>query len=278
VQAGGNNRGGNLAAPLRTFLALLGSKSAVFCFFLMGKADCADLRFMQVKNFRDQEMREILEKDQTEDRKDDFYVIPFRLGADIVLKAAVNPSLKTKSTVYGSVPGQIIMVEEPQFALNERFTFICQQFECVYLHNVYLFKFKSEFIKEIIPCVIGIGYPTEVERVQIRAYARMPVAIETEVFLGTKDGTVTAVMEDLSVGGCRLQLPRLVQVQKGAKFQLSFLMPDNTIIKNLVCVVMNIKFLHGKKSTVIGACFAEPSATVKKIEQFCRLFAVEQIE
>ncbi|MGC9195287.1 MAG: flagellar brake protein [Syntrophobacteraceae bacterium] len=222
-------------------------------------------------------MREIPEKTETEDEKDDFYVIPLRLGADIVLKAAVNPSLKTKSTVYGAVPGQMIMVEEPQFVLNERFTFICQEFECVYLHNVYLYKFRSDFIKEIIPSVIGIGYPVAVERVQIRAYARMPVAIETEVFLGAKEGTVTALMEDLSVGGCRLQLPRLVQVQKGANFQLSFIMPDNTIVKNLICVVRNIKVLHGKKATVIGACFAEGSPVVNKIEQFCRLFAVEQI-
>lgn len=222
-------------------------------------------------------MREIPENTETEDQKDNFYLIPFRLGADIVLKAAVNPLLRAKGTVYGAVPGQVIMVEEPQFVLNERFTFICEEFECVYLHNIHLIKFKSEFVKEIISGVIAITYPKAVERVQIRAHARLSVDIETEVFLGTKDGTCTAVMEDLSVGGCRLQLPMLVQVPKGAKFNLSFTMPDNTIIKNLSCVVMNIKLVHGKKITVIGARFAKSSPAVRKIEQFCRLFGEEEI-
>jgi len=51
----------------------------------------------------------------------DLYIIPFQLGSPLVLKSTLNPVLKAKTTVYGAVPGEMIIIEEPLFSLPVRF-------------------------------------------------------------------------------------------------------------------------------------------------------------
>ena len=89
----------------------------------------------------------------------DLYMIPFQLGSDLVLKSISNPALKVKTTIYGAVPGQMIIIEEPLFSLNQRFTGLPAEFVCAYLHGNHLFKFNSKFIRHLFKNVIGIAYP-----------------------------------------------------------------------------------------------------------------------
>src|SRR5208337_4011008 len=130
----------------------------------------------------------------------DLHKVPFQLGSDLVLVSVSNPALKAKTTVYGAVPGRMIIIEDPRFALSERFAALSSEFACAYLHGNHIFKFRSKFIKHLLMNVIGIDYPDEVERVQIRSSSRIAVNIETEVLLGTKYGTISGRMTDISKG------------------------------------------------------------------------------
>jgi len=202
-------------------------------------------------------------------------VIPFRLGSDLVLKSILNPALKTRTTIYGAVPGQMIIIEEPSFFLNERYSDLSEGFTCAYLHGIYLFTFQSTFVKHLFNNVIGITYPTKVERIQIRSSKRIAVNIEGEIVLSTKAGSVSAIIDDMSKGGCRLLISKLIQIQKGAKFYLTFVLPDNHNIDNLICKVMNVTCNYDKNTTIVGVSFVGPSQTIAKIENFYRLLAFD---
>ncbi len=198
-------------------------------------------------------------------------MIPFQLGSQLVLKSILNPALKTKTTVYGVVPGQIIIIEEPLFSIQERFAGLCQAFVCAYLHGNHLLKFKSKFVKHLFKNVIGIGYPKDVERIQIRSSTRIPLNIETRIHVGTQDRAVSGRIADMSEGGCRLELPGFIEAQKGLELVLSFTLPDNQSIDNLVCTVMNVEHLDGR--VLVGAGFSGPAQTIMEVEKFCRLCA-----
>ncbi len=198
----------------------------------------------------------------------DLYMIPFQLGSQLVLKSTLNPALKAKATVYGVVPGEMIIIEEPLFSLNERFAGQCEQFICAYMLGNHLLKFKSKFTKHLFKNVIGIDYPVDVERVQVRSSTRIPINIETEVHVSAKDGTISGRMTDISEGGCRLELPRLIQTQRGSKFHLTFALPDNQKVDNLVCAVMSVR--AGYDNIIVGVRFSGPEHTLMKVERFCK--------
>ena len=199
------------------------------------------------------------------------YMIPFQLGSQLVLKSTLNPALKAKTIIYGAVPGEMLIIEEPLFSLTGRFEGLSEEFVCSYVHGNHLFKFKSKFIKHLFKNVIGIDYPKDVELIQFRSSTRIPVKIETEVHVETKDGTITGCVSDISEGGCRLELRKLIQTQKGSKVHLRFTLPDNQSIDNLVCIVKHVKHLDG--NTIGGVSFSGPAQAIIEIKKFCRLYA-----
>jgi c-di-GMP-binding flagellar brake protein YcgR len=200
----------------------------------------------------------------------DLYMIPFQLGSDLVLKSIFNPALKVKTTIYGAVPGRMIIIEEPLFSLNQRFAGLTAEFVCAYLHGNHLFKFNSKFIKQLFRNVIGIAYPIDVERVQIRSSTRIPVNIETEVVLGAMGETISGRIADISEGGCRLELTGSIQAQRGARFYLSFTLPDNQDIDNIACAVMRVR--HLSDNTVVGLSFSGHAHDNMKVEKFCKVY------
>jgi c-di-GMP-binding flagellar brake protein YcgR len=201
--------------------------------------------------------------------ENDLYIIPFQLGSDLVLKSISNPAHKAKTTIYGAVPGQMIIIEEPLFSLCNRVAGLSEELVCAYLHGKHLLTFKSNFVRRLFKNVIGIAYPGEVERVQIRSSMRIPVNIETEVVLGTGDETISARVADISEGGCLLELPDSIQTQSGSRFNISFTLPDDQGIDNLACVVMRVRHLTDK--AMVGVRFSGPAQATMKIGKFCKL-------
>ena len=204
----------------------------------------------------------------------DLYIIPFELGSEIVLKSTTNPALKEKTTVYGAVPGRMIMVEEPLFSLSERFAGLSEGFSCGYLHGNHLLRFESKFNKRLFANVIGIDYPKKVERIRIRSSTRIPVNIETQVFLGAEDETISATMVDISEGGCRLEFPSLTETQVGSKFGVTFMLPDNQDVDNLTCSVRNMEHFHENEAAQVGVSFSGPGQAIMKVKNFCKLCAL----
>ena len=196
--------------------------------------------------------------------------VPFQLGSELALKSLQNAALKTKATLYGVVPGQMIILEEPVFNLNERLSGLSEDFACGYIRGNYLYTFKSRFIKNLLPNVICAEYPWEVKRIQIRASTRIPVNIEVEVVLGAKFGSVSGRMEDISETGCRVRLPGPVLMPKGSKFHLSFILPDDQQVEDILCTVMNFRHYQDVKATAVGVSFRGPERNMQKVQKFCR--------
>ncbi len=197
--------------------------------------------------------------------------IPFRLGSELALKSIVNPTLKAKTTLYGVVPCQAIIIEEPLFSLNERLSGLSEGFSCGYMHGNYLYTFKSNYSRRLFKNVIAAEFPQEVRRVQIRSSTRIPVNIESKADLGTSVGTLSGRIEDISERGCRLQLPGLIEKPRGTKFSLSFKLPDGRLIDDMSCEVMNMKYQQDERVTKIGTIFCGPEQTVMKVQEFCRM-------
>jgi len=195
--------------------------------------------------------------------------VPFQLGSEIVLVSVSNPALRAKTAVYGAVPRRMIIIEEPRFAFNDRFADLPGEFVCAHLYGNSVLKFRNKFIKHLLVNVIGIDYPKDVERIKVRSSTRIPVHIETEVHFGKKDLSIPCRMADISESGCRLEMPKLIQAQRGSKFYLSFTLPENQIIDDLVCAVMNVKHLND--NTIVGARFSGPVQNIMKVEKFCKL-------
>ena len=97
--------------------------------------------------------------------------IPFQLGAEVLLRASSNPTHKTKSRIIGVLEKEFIMIEDPVFAISDNITAIVEEdFLVAYLHDGYLFTFKSRFYKKLIRNIICIDYPEtfEVEQLEKR--------------------------------------------------------------------------------------------------------------
>lgn len=198
-------------------------------------------------------------------------LIPFKLGSELVLRSISNPALRAKTSFYGTVPGEMIIIEEPPFSIEERTGGCSEGFVCAYMDGTHLFKFKSKFSKHLFKNVIGIEYPNEIERIQIRSSTRIAVSIRTEVIIGAKHETLPASMEDISEGGCRLVLPEIIHTKRGSKLNLIFMLPDEQKVENVACEIMNIKHLYDAEATKVGVRFSDPTDAIMKIEKFCKL-------
>ena len=86
--------------------------------------------------------------------------IPFQLGSEILLRSSSHPSHKTKSKIIGVLEKEFIMIEDPVFAISDNITAIVEDdFLVAYMHEGYLFTFRSRFNKKLIRNIVCIDYP-----------------------------------------------------------------------------------------------------------------------
>jgi hypothetical protein len=128
--------------------------------------------------------------------------IPFQLGAEIAIKSLSNASDKAKTSVCGVINGHLIMIEEPLFSILDRSSKSEPEFLCIYLYENSLFKFKSKFKKHLYMNVIGIEYPDEYEKIQMRASTRIKVELEAKAVVRITGAHLDGKIRDISEGGC----------------------------------------------------------------------------
>jgi len=90
---------------------------------------------------------------------------------------------------------------------------------CSYLHEGYLFKFRSRFGKELTRNIICIDYPQEFEVEQIRQYPRIGVDLDVEVALGNEK--MLGKIRGISEKGCFLELNKMVSARIVCNFHSS---------------------------------------------------------
>jgi hypothetical protein len=205
-----------------------------------------------------------------------FKKVPFQLGSEILLRSLSNPSHKTKSKVIGVVEKEFIMIEEPTFAISDHVSAIVEDdFLVAYMHDGYLFTFKSRFSKKLMRNIICIDYPETFQVEQLRKETR--VKVDLEAALNISDMNIPGLVKDISDVGCSFELPKIISLFKGIPFTATFTLPNDQLIKNLQCTITVVKYNQIHRKTIIGASFSGPAEEVTKIRelvQFCMRFKV----
>ena len=202
--------------------------------------------------------------------------IPFQLGSEILLRSSSNPSHKAKSKIIGVLEKEFIMIEDPVFAISDNITAIVEDdFLVAYLHEGYLFTFKTRFNKKLIRNIICVDYPENFEVEQLRKEQR--VRVNLEAALSISDLELSGHVKDISETGCSFELPKIISLFKGLGFIATFTLPNDILIKDLQCTITIVKYNQIHRKTEIGATFSGPAGEISKIKElvnFCMRFKV----
>ena len=198
--------------------------------------------------------------------------IPFQLNAEISLRSYSNH--RTKSKIIGVLENEFIMIENPVFSISDNITAIVEEdFTVAYLHDGYLFTFKSRFNRELVKNVICIDYPFTFEVEQLRDAPRIKVNLEAAANIN--DIKLSGIVKDISETGCSVQLLKIISLFKGLGITLTFTLPNDQLVKDMQCVIYSIKYNQIHKKTDIGVTFSGPPAELDKVKslvKFCMRF------
>ncbi len=202
--------------------------------------------------------------------------IPFQLGSEILIRSSTSPSHKAKSRIIGVLEREFILIENPVFAISDNIRAIVEgDFLVAYLHDGYLFTFKSRFSNKLIKNIICIDYPQNFEVEQIRSDPRVKVNLEAKITIG--DLNESGTVRNLSENGCSIELPKIISLFKGLGLVAAFTLPNDVPIKDLQCQIINVKCNQIQRRMEIGAKFVAPAEEISKIQElvrFCMRFKV----
>jgi len=204
-----------------------------------------------------------------------FRKIPFQLGSEILLRSCADLPHKAKSRIIGVLEKEFIMIENPVFAISDNITAIVDDLLAAYVHDGYLFTFKSRFNRKLIMNIICIDYPENFEVEQLRTEPRVKVSLEA--ILCISDINLSGFVKDISETGCSFELPKIISLFKGLGLIATFTLPNDQLIKDLQCTITNVKYNQIHKRTEIGARFLSPAEEIFKIGElvrFCMRFKV----
>jgi c-di-GMP-binding flagellar brake protein YcgR len=198
--------------------------------------------------------------------------IPFQFGVSLTLQSLTNLAHKAGAKILGVIPGNLIIIDKPVFAVNERLTAaISGDFLCAYFHAGCMYKFRSRFRDFPLSDVASIEFPAEFDAKQLRRYPRIKVNLETEFTVGGAAQVLRGDIVDVSEGGCRLAFPSLIPAVKGTVMEVSFTLPDNQSIEHMQCTVMNTHYSYAWRRVKFGLSFSGPETELEKIRKFCKM-------
>ncbi|MDA8307920.1 MAG: PilZ domain-containing protein [Deltaproteobacteria bacterium] len=202
--------------------------------------------------------------------------IPFQLGSELLLRSSSNRSHRAKSKIIGVLEKEFIMIENPVFSISENITAIVEDdLVIAYLHDGYMFTFRSRFSRELIKNIICIDYPQTFEVEQLRDSPRIKVNLEA--LADISDIKLPGTVKDISETGCSVEIPKIISLFKGLGFILTFTLPNDQLVKDVQCRVTSVKYNQIHKKTDVGAAFSGPSEEIAKIRElvnFCMRFKV----
>lgn len=202
--------------------------------------------------------------------------IPFQLGAQVLLRSQSNRSLRSKSKIIGVLEKEFIMIENPVFAISDNITAIVEDdLMIAYVYDGYLFTFNSRFNRDLIKNIICIDYPETFQVEQLRDGLRVKVNLKASVNIS--DIKLPGIIRDLSETGCSLEISKIISLFKGLGLILTFVLPNDQLVKDLECKISSVKYNQIHKKTDVGAMFSGPPEEIAKIRElvnFCMRFKV----
>jgi c-di-GMP-binding flagellar brake protein YcgR len=199
--------------------------------------------------------------------------VPFILGTPLKIRSMADPTLKTVALLVGVIPKLAILVENPIFSSEtEKITGrVGGDILCVYMHEGAVYRFKTRFGQNLIHNVVCIDYPPKIEMQNLRRHRRVRVELEAVGAIGEDGRLINGIITDISEGGCCLDLPGLILVERGMPVCLTFLLPTDDEIEDLNCTIMNVRTIPSEKKTIAGMSFNGPASEMAKINKFSEM-------
>lgn len=199
-------------------------------------------------------------------------IIPFELGAQLKLRSVTGTVLKAQTPIVGILQNIAILVVDPVFEGEERITGrVGGDLYCAYFRDGCLYKFKSRFGQVLIHDIVCIDYPKVFDAQQLRRHHRIRVNLEAESAIGAEKKLMNGAITDISKGGCCMELPGLVPLTLGMPVDLTFQLPNEDLVEDLECTVMNMHSSKTGKKTFIGMSFTAPKPEIAKVRKFCEM-------
>lgn len=152
----------------------------------------------------------------------------------------LGESLRYASVIRGWRKLSHILLDRPTLA--GRLAAHRENQHCVirFLHEGIAYAFESRVVSwnpQMQKGACRIEWPTHLDAMSFRRHERVRIQLSCRVAM--ESGTLNGLIEDISLGGCRICSPK--SVAQGSKAQLSFSLPDGAEINSLECIVRNAR-------------------------------------
>ncbi len=216
---------------------------------------------------------DVMSKEELEEKAPDATSskkLPLQINSQIMLYDVSNTAHRAKTRVFGAVEHDFIMIERPEFSISDRLSAVVDSdYACTYLHEGYLYRFRTKQKKELTKNIVCIEYPDKFETIQLRKHRRIKVSIEAKFELPSSDQPVRGTLKDISEGGCLLVLPGILHIPKGTTAGVTFKLPDDSLVEKVQCSVRNIQQAYMRQYTATGLSFNGPGVELEKVRAFC---------
>lgn len=208
--------------------------------------------------------------------------IPFQVGGRIILRFRKGEQEnRILSQVVGFKRGQFLIIDQPES--GDSLSVISDNaFICCYTHEGDLYFFAGKVKKILDEELTLIEYPFQFQKKAVRRHQRVPVKVETGVYLVDEDRKLVksvddyknrmlkATMVDISEGGCRLLVRSFETMVQNISCRIECTLPDGQRIEGLKSLVTSVRQIDEFTSEV-GLRFLGPMDQIGKIFFFCQL-------
>ncbi len=200
--------------------------------------------------------------------------LPISIDNDIHLRPADKEMVKTTSKILGARHGEYIIIDHPVIRMSERIVaHLDGDLLCWFFHEGNTYKFHSRIIKKLAHQVSLLDYPSvsAVDIQKVWKSHRIQVNLEVLMTIDGIRGTIRAIMDDISEGGCSITIPSLEVVAKDRACTMDFALVNGEKVKGLTGIVRSVRHVALKKITELGVQFTGPPELLDKIVAFCQL-------
>ena len=198
--------------------------------------------------------------------------LPLSIEQEIVIKSleADKSPHHAKTIVIGAKHGEYIIIEEPIIRISDNLISIVEKVVyCWFIKDGIKYSFETVILKKLDDGLTFLEYPKYFSEDRLRKFIRIRVNLEAKFRINDDKDYHEGSIFDISQGGCLLHTRGLVIVPEKAKLTLTFVLPNDQIIKDIEGIACNVTYNRMKQTTEVGIRFTGPGSEIKKLARFC---------
>ncbi|MCX7822832.1 MAG: flagellar brake protein [Syntrophobacterales bacterium] len=198
--------------------------------------------------------------------------LPLEIGQELFIRPlGENMPHKAKTQIVGARHGEFIIIDEPAIKISNRLIIpVGEAVLCWFLHEGNVYRFESIIRKSLEERLCILEYPLDFQVESLRRHIRIQVNLETEFKIGFREQIFRGTISDISESGCKLVVDSITIVSRNQRIVLSFMLPDNRIVRDIEGIVRNVLYDRLRMKTEMGIQFKGPESELSKISSFCQ--------